>query len=340
MSRSKKESVIPGQPKRVTMQDIADAANVHLMTVSNALSGRRTVAAETRERVRQIARELNYVPNPTARALATGRTGLIAVMSGTIDEPYYANMVHLIEQQMNAEDYKPVLLRKPDEVKELINATGNSAVDGAIAIDMTELVEEFRVYSAVPCVAIGTHERLFVDSVTVDLRSAVETALDLMLAAGRQNIAYLATVHIMAGDEEVRARTYRATMQEAGRKARIINVNTGVFDEVGQRLEVNIRKNGCPDALLCQNDQTAMCAFRALRDLGFRVPEDVLLVGCDGMLQMKYFDPPLSTIVQPMKEVAATAWKFLKQRMSDPASPRQHATIPAQLEVRESLRPY
>ena len=328
-----------GQPRRVTMQDIADVAGVHIMTVSNALSGKRTVAAATRERVRRIARELKYVPNSAARALVTGRTGLIAVMSGTMNEPYYANMVHLLEQRMNAEDYKVVLLRKPNEVKDLITATGNTAVDGAIAIDMTELVEEFRAYSAVPCVAVGTYPRSFVDSVTVDLSAGVTEALERMLSAGCRDIAYLATVHIMAGDEEVRAHTYREMMQRAGRKARVINVNTGVFAEVGQRFKINIEKNGCPDALLCQNDETMMCAYRALRDLGFRVPNDVLLVGCDGQLHTGYFDPPLSTIVQPLERMSELAWQFLRQRMDDPTLPLQHAVVQGELIVRESLRP-
>lgn len=339
MPRPKNEIPDSTQFRRVTMRDIAEAAGVHVMTVSNALGGSRVVAPATRERVMRIARELNYVPNSAARALATGRTGLVAIMSGTMNEVYYANMVHLLEKQMNAEDYKVVLLRTPREVKDLAQATGNTAVDGVIGIDMHDLVEEFRFHSAVPCVAIGTFKRSFVDCVIVDLSGAVEEALERMLAAGRQQIAYLATVHLMASAEEVRARTYLDVMEKAGRKPRIINVNTGVFDEVTQRLKINIQKNGCPDALLCQNDQTAMCAYRVLRDLGFRIPQDVLLVGCDGQLQMKYFDPPLSTIEQPMEEMAATAWKFLQQRISDPASPLQQAIIPARLKVRESLEP-
>ncbi len=338
MPHSKSERSDSSPPKRVTLQDIANAAGVHIMTVSNALGNKRSVAPETKARVLRIARELNYVPNAAARALATGRTGLIAVLSGTINEPYYANMVHFVEKQLNEDGYKPVLMRTPYEVKELIHATGNTAVDGAIAIDMHGLVEEFRVHSAIPCVAIGTFNRSFVDCVTVDLSTGVAAALEHMLAAGRQHIAYLATVHYMASDEEVRARTYLATMHKAGQKPRIINVNTGVFDEVGPRFKANIQKNGCPDALLCQNDETAMCAYRVLRDLGIRVPEDVLLVGCDGQLHMRYFDPPLSTIVQPMEEMCATAWQFLKNRMADPQLPIQHADLKSQLVVRESLR--
>lgn len=338
MSHPKTEKSDLGHPKRVTLQDIANAAGVHIMTVSNALSSTRSVAPETRARVLRIARELNYVPNSAARALATGRTGLIAILSGPTNEPYYGTMVSLVEECLNADGYKLVLMRTPYDVKGLIDATGNTKVDGAIAIDMHSVVEEFRRHSAIPCVAIGTFHRTFVDCVTVDLTGAVEAALKMMLAAGRQRITYLATVHYMASEEESRARTYIATMKRAGREPNIINVNTGIFNEVGPRLKRHIKKNGCPDALLCQNDETTMCAYRTLRELGFRVPEDVLLVGCDGQIHMKYFDTPLSTIIQPMQETCATAWRFLKQRLANPSLPLQHATLAGELVVRESLR--
>ena len=324
------------------MQDIADAAGVHIMTVSNALSGQRKVAPATRERVRQIARELHYVPNSAARALVTGRTGVIAVMSGPLNEPFYANMVYLLEQQMLAEDYKVLLLRKPDEVKDLIYATGNTAVDGAIAVDRTDVVEEFRIHSAVPCVAVGTYGRTLMqtikaDLVAVDLSAGVAAALDYMIGADCRKIAYVATVDFMASDEEIRARTYRSHLKKAKLARRFINLQTELFDEMTPRLKLEIEANGCPDALLCQNDDVAMCAYRALRDLSFRVPDDVLLVGCDGQKHMNCFDPPLSTIAQPMEAICAQAWQFLRQRIAQPSLPLQHATLQGELIVRASL---
>ena len=84
--------------KRVTLRDIAEVAGVHVMTVSDALNDTRSVAPATRARIKVIAKEMNYVPNFAARALVTGRTGMIAVISGAMNEPYYANMVHLIEK--------------------------------------------------------------------------------------------------------------------------------------------------------------------------------------------------------------------------------------------------
>lgn len=337
MPRSKNDSV-SSRPKRVTLQDIAAVAGVHVMTVSDALSGRRPVASATKERVLRIARELDYIPNFVARALVTGRTGFIAGFSGSINEFYYGHMVQLLESHISAEGYKLILMRTP-EVVDLVDATGNVAVDGAFAIDLYHLVDQFRSHQAVPCVSLGTYKRNFLDYVAVDLSAGVEQALRLMAQAGRKRIAYVVTAPYLALPSEMRARAYLDFMRKSGLSPEIIDVDTNTFSVVRQRLTEYIQRTGSPDALLCQNDETAMCAYRVLRDCGLEIPEDVLLAGCDGQLHMEYFDPPLSTIVQPMEEMCALAWEFLKQRMADPSLPLQQATLPGTLVVRESLSP-
>ncbi len=322
-------------PKRVTMQDIADRAGVGKMLVSNALNGRGKVAPATREKILGIASELNYIPNFAARALAAGRTGIIAIISGPINEPYYGAIVHLLEHHLSAEDFHLMLLGTPREVEELV--TGNLAVDGAIVIDMLGLVSEFHSHPTIPCVSVSTTQQTFVDSVFVDLSASIEEALHRMLQSGRQRIAFFITSDSMALPREVRARTYDETMKRAGREPEIINVATDDVDEVYLNFKAHIEAHGCPDALLCQNDETAMCAYGVLRKLGYAVPADVMLVGCDGQHTMKYFDPPLSTIAQPMEEICELAWKFLRQRIATPNLPHQAATVQGTLIVRESL---
>lgn len=335
----KNEIVDPKVPKRVTLQDIADAAGVKKMVVSNALNGTRSVAPATRERVQRIAKEMNYIPNFAARALTTGRTGIIAILSGPLDQPYYANMIHLLEGHIHAQGLNLLLTRTPSEVKELVNATGNIAVDGAIAVDMWGLVREFRSNSTIPCVSISTLHRAFVDNVIVDLEASVEEALRLMVAEGRHRIGYLVTAPSMARSTEARAKAYLNFVETAGLVTEIINASSDYTNVVERNFKAYIQEKGCPDALLCQNDETAMSAFRVLRELGYSVPKDVLLVGCDGHPHMKDFTPALSTIVQPMEEMCAAAWKFLQQRIADPTLPFQEATFQGTLVVTESLVP-
>ena len=128
-------------------------------------------------------------------------------------------------------------------------------------------------------------------------------------------------------------------MRKAALVPEVINVLTDDHDVFEQRFKAYIEEKGCPDGLLCQNDETAMGAFRVLRDLGFTVPSDVLLVGCDGQPHMRNFDPPLSTIAQPMEEMCAMAWQFLQQRIAQPHLPHQQATFEGKLVTTESLVP-
>jgi DNA-binding LacI/PurR family transcriptional regulator len=337
MPRPKKSSSDSNHPKRVTLQDIAKVAGVHVMTVSDALNGRGRVARATRQKIALIAKELNYVPNATARALATGRTGRIALLSGAFDYPYYANMLHFLKLHLDEAGYKLLLLRTPNEVRELIYTTENTEADGVIAIDMYGFGEEFGEKSSIPCVSIGAYPRHSIDCVLVDLGEGVTQALDIMIDAGRHRVAYLVTSSHMMVPEESRARAYLSTLQARQRQPEIINVATNNAAQVRNKFADYIREKGCPDALLCQNDETAMSAYAVLRGLGFHVPDDVLLVGCDGQLHMEYFDPPLSTVAQPLEETCATAWRFLRQRMADPTLPHQEAVLHGELRVTRSL---
>jgi DNA-binding LacI/PurR family transcriptional regulator len=343
MPRPKKSDSDSTTSKRVTLKDIANAAGLHVMTVSDALGDKRVVAPATRERVKRIARELNYIPNPLAKALSTGRSSLIAVMSGSLHEVYYANAVAYLEKNLSSDRYAPIVLRRPGKLEELLSSTGGTVVDGVVAVDLLspsnyeKEVEGFLNQLSVPCVCIGSFPHPVVDYVLIDLSEAVFAALQIMLGAGCQRIAYLATSVDLADPLESRARAYISAMQQAGREVEIINVNTDVLTEVEPQLKLYIERNGCPDALLCQNDETAMCAYRALHDSGLRVPDDVLLVGCDGQLHMKYFDTPLSTVLQPLEDTCNLAWKFLKNRIADPSLPQQRAILEGELIVRESL---
>ena len=327
--------------KPVTMEKVAKLAGVHSRTVSDVLKGTGRVAPATREKVLSIAKELNYVPNAAARALATGRTGVVAVLSGPLNESFYANMVHLLETQLTKSGYEMNLLHARRSVDDLTKATQASLVDGIIIVGSNHLPEDFLracAQSAPPCVVIDTANPDFIDHITLDLRPAVDEALRLMLSAGRRRIAYVANNRDASAYLEVRMAAYLAAMENAQRTPEIIDVDTQALSEARIRAVSDyIETHGCPDALLCQNDETAIYTYRAVVGLGFRLPDDVLLVGCDGLPYMEYFDPPLSTIALPTEEICITAARFLQQRMATPGLPVQQAILPGRLMVRKSL---
>ncbi len=327
--------------KPVTLAEMAKLAGVHSRTVSDVLKGTGRVAPATREKVLSIAKRLNYVPNAAARALATGRTGRVAVLSGPLNESFYANIVHLLETHLTSNDYEMTLLHTRRDAKELVQATQASLIDGVIVIGGAHLTEGFlRLLSgsSKPCVLIDTFSPDFMDHIMLDLRPAVDEALRVMLDAGRQRIAYVVNNRDEAAAGEIRMATYLKVMKSADHAPEIIDVNTQTRPEERiQAIKAYITSHGCPEGLLCQNDETAIYTYRAVIGLGYSLPEDVLLVGCDGLPYMEFFDPPLSTITLPTEEMCDIAAHFLQQRMVTPTIPIQQAILPGHLTVRKSL---
>lgn len=336
-----------GRLKTVTLKDIAKVAGVTSMTVSRVMKGEGYVAPATRETVLRIAKELNYSANLAGRALKTGRTGAIAIISGDLTQPYCANIVCLLEAQLTASGYQMRLLHTRGELRDLINATNATAVDGVIIAGLHDLVEEFRAldrHIMQPCIYMGITKSSSGDYIYSNLSPAVEEAVELMVAAGRQRIAYVGVgvvgETLSVFDTEVRTRAYLSVMNREGRVPELIGASP-TYDVSGLErvriLKEYFQEHGCPDGLLCVNDDIAIQTYRALMDLGYRIPQDVLLVGCDGLPIMEYFEPPLSTIAQPMEEICARAWQFLQARIANPDIPLQTTSFDAKLVVRRSL---
>ena len=327
--------------KPVTLEEIAQRAGVASRTVSDALKGQGRVAAATRANVLRIAREMNYVPNAAARALATGRTGTIAVLSGPLNESFYSNMVHQLGSHLTANGNEMLLLPTQRSVRDLVSATQASAVDGLIFVGVSYLLEEFVRLSERhlrPCVLIDIANPDYADHITLDLRPAVEEVLQKMLGSGRQRIAYVINNHDENSHLEIRTEIYLDQMHRAGRTPEFIDINTHVSAaERISAIQNYFAANGFPDALFCQNDETAIYVYRALMESGKRIPDDVALVGCDGLPMMEFFEPPLSTIALPIQAVCATAVQFLQNRLDDPNIAVQGAMLPSHLVVRKSL---
>lgn len=322
------------------------------MTVSRAIKGSNHVSPETSERILRVVEELNYTVNTAARALATGQTGIIAVICGSPGPIYHANMVRLLDAELSASGYKMQLLNTKSEVRDLINATKVSAVDGVIASWMHDLSDEphFRASQFFKrCVFLDTFEHPSSDYVRIDLRGAVQEALQHMINMGRKRIAYVGTSNDSNFDPatfnpayavEDRLRTYIATMRDAGRRVEYIDsyVQSPQPERI-ERLREYFQTHGCPDAILCLRDEIAILVYRALRDCGCRIPDDTLLVGCDGLPIMECFDPRLSAIVQPLERACALAWEFLQARIAAPGRPLQQTSLQATLALRGSMLP-
>ncbi len=327
----------------VTIQDIASKLNVSNSTVSRVLNGRglNFISDATRERVLQAASEMGYRPNRLARALATGRTHTIGLALPEITRSFFANIIGKVVDAVEPNGYDLLLVRYDlsPETSMTWNDVSNSPVDGIIAWGSPasskrfgELLSKFRV----PTVSIGLMEVVDSDYVRLDLKPATADAVRHLIAIGRKRIHYVVAPH-MHNMEEQRECVYVREMHSAGMTPQFIAPPNPerfvVKDYVKSALITSPER---PDALFCCNDDHAIATLAAVKELGLRIPEDIAVVGCDGVDEGDFTCPPLSTIVQPIDGMVRLAWDFLQRRIANLDEPLQHATLSAEFMAKQS----
>jgi len=324
---------------RVTIRDVAARLNLSHTTVSRALNGRDTIniPAATRERIRSTAAEMGYTPHHAARSLATGKTNFIALQLFRLDSPYSAKVARAIQEVVGADGYG-VVVREYTRHDDM--ALG-AAVDGILALDCSHFPQGFPEGVArlpVAYVGIGFTAVPTVDHVRVDLYAGAGAAVRHLIGRGARRIAHVTSVPPDRVND-ARLAAYREALREAGLESELITVPSDRRGAAYGAIPEYVAAHGLPDALFCRNDELAIGACRALRERDVRLPDDVLIAGCDGIEEGEYTEPPLTTIVPPVEEMCRRGWESLKRRMDAPDAPLQCAILQPSLAVRRSTAP-
>ncbi|MEO5914574.1 MAG: LacI family DNA-binding transcriptional regulator [Luteolibacter sp.] len=324
----------------VTQAEIAKKLGVSRQLVTFALAGYPHVAEESRIRILKTATEMGYRPNPHARALKKKRTGILGLWIPDQISTHYSHvsreLSHLVKEAGQELIISEIV---SGDAKQLIS---NLSVDGIFVVDASkEIQRELAavVAKSVPVVSIGAHSALKIDSVLVDLKTGTMEAMAHLISSGYRRIAH-ATFVKRSEPHENRRIEYTRAMREAGLKPEFFYypLSGGQRSIARQMIQDYIRNHGVPEAIFCHSDDVTLGIYRGLCDMGIRVPEQVALVGCDGIQDTEYLEVPLTTLVQPVVEMCSTAWRFLLHRMGDSTLPLQHALLTPSLAIRESSR--
>ncbi len=324
---------------QITIRDVARELKLSHTTVSRVLNGKGEgfISEATRRKVIETAARMNYRPHRAARALATGRTGMIALWVEDLRQPYAIAVMNHILCHFNDPSFELVIrtMRPMDTTPQTL---AQWQVDGILALDSVNYLHDLQEHSLSDCpplVAMGDPLKIEVDHIGVDLYAGAVAAVRHLMDIGCRRIAFFTNTW---GDrpDEGRYAGYTAALQAAGRTPEYIVMKGGERSSAKQVLREYVLREGCPDGLFCLSDVMAICAYRALLDLGFRIPEEVAIVGCDGLQETEYLERPLTTIVQPFDTMAALAWQFLRRRMADPMLPTQKRNLEPHLVIRAS----
>jgi LacI family transcriptional regulator len=328
---------------RVTIKDIAVRSNLSHTTVSRVLNrrGDAFISEETRQRIFALAREMGYQPNTIARALATGRSNTIALSLGAVVHPLAALVIQNLMQEVETQNYEIIISKVATANDDNDAPLTQWPVDGFLFFNTPPPASAIEgVANPKAIVAMGTGCVEIIDHVEVDLHHGFVQAMKHLIEGGSKRIAHM-TMESLAKDGDPRTDAYRSEMRAAGLKEELI-FQPELYLPASQSADAHaavarhVKEYGYPDAIICRNDHMALGAYRALRDHGCRIPEDVALVGCDGIAEAKYLDAPLTTIEQPITEMCEIGWQFLKNRLDDPSLPIQSALLQSKLVIRKS----
>ncbi|MGW7636941.1 LacI family DNA-binding transcriptional regulator [Streptomyces decoyicus] len=329
----------------VTLKDVALASGCSIATVSRVLAGTRPVGAETARTVREAAERLGYRPNHVARALRNRSTGTVGLVLPQITNPFFPSLVRELEHALHAEG-RAVLLADCDDdpVTEAarIGAFLGRQVDALLLIPVDERRSREAVASAAARVRVvvvaGGWAPGVAHAAAAHTGGGWALFLGHLAATGRRRPCFVGAAGTASAAVERRA------AYEAGAGALDPTapgrVELGDFSVQWGRAAVDRVWSSRPDALICANDLIAAGALQRLRQLGADVPGEVAVTGFDDIPLAGLADPALTTVRQPVGELAAEAARLLSRRPAGgEPGPRHTVRLAPQLVVRASSAP-
>lgn len=304
-----------------TIKDVAAHAGFSIATVSRAINAPHTVNPVTLARVREAIDALKFRPNPLGRQLRGERTRLIGVVLPTLANPVFAECLQGIDELAAAQGFRLMLMTTQYDAgreRHAIETLRAQRVEGLILTvadaDTHPLLDELDADG--PLYVLMHNDTKRRPSVSVDNHQAACDGVRMLIAHGHRRILMLAGTLAASDRARQRHAGYALAMQQAGltpSPALEIDFNA---EELAPSVLAHLTSGPArPTALFCSNDLLAMVVMRGLRRARMRVPQDMSIIGFDGLAMSELLAPPLASIGTPNREIGSAAWQCLMARI-------------------------
>lgn len=339
--KTPKSSSPTGFTSRPTSYDVARLAGVSQSAVSRCFRPGSSISPDKKKAVQKAATKLGYQPNAMASGLITKRSNLVAVLISNLTNLYYPEVLAELTHRLTAKGVRVLLfaLQSESDVDAALDQVWRYRVDGAISAARLSAVQ-LRAFERhrVPVVLYNrVDEGEPVPSVCCDSIGGERLLVDRLVKAGHRSFG------IISGPEDSfvsnqRVAGARARLAEHGLAAHIVK---GAFDHYSgaSALDELMRAPAKPDAVICANDLMALGAIDAARhQFGLSLPEDLSVVGFDGVSPAAWPSYRLTTIRQPVRRMTDAAVTMLLERVEDPSLPHEMRSFPGALVKGNSAR--
>lgn len=313
--------------EEITIKDIARLCGVGVSTVSRAINNHPDINPETRDHILNIIKEYNYIPNNSARNLKRTESRTIAILVKAIDNPFFSSMIRVFEKEIKYERYDFFLQHvdnNQDEIQVAIRLAKEKKLMGIVFLGgfsehSDDALRQLKVPFVVSTVELDNYlEDCLYSYVSVDDKKESKRLADYLISLGHRKIALLCAQEDDESIGKLRMEGYKKSLEEHG-----ISVDERLIVYTPEDCEVYSRKSGYVmmqqlmdrkaefTAVIAISDMVAIGACKAIFESGRKVPEDYSVAGFDGLPETFYYEPSITTIRQPLEEIAESSIKNL-----------------------------
>lgn len=322
--------------KRVTSYDVAKAAGVSQSAVSRAFRPGLSVSAKTKDKVMKSANKLGYKPNAIARMLITQRSGMVAVIISSMSNLIYPELLSRLTAHLSEKGVKILLftLDTSDQLEDLLEQIWTYQVDGVIALaahfDYSDIAQ-FEDHG-VPFVLYNRQVLDHgVNSVSVDHEQGIRQLVDLLIETGNRDFV------VLSGPQDSDVANVRREIALSNLARHGINDVPVLFGDFTYQsgkdcFSTWMKDHPAPNAVICSNDSMAIgCIDQARGVYGLSIPEQLSVVGFDGIHAGSWSGYDLTTVRQPVNQMARAAVGILMDRVEDPETPAEKRVLAGSL---------
>ncbi|MED4727608.1 LacI family DNA-binding transcriptional regulator [Aneurinibacillus migulanus] len=297
-----------------TIRDVSKLAGVSVATVSRVLNRSGYVHEETERKVLKAIKTLNYTPNFVARSLSNKRTSTIGLMVPDITNPFFPELARAVEDVMQLYGYTTILGNSDESAqkeKQYIAALKQRYIDGFILASTALTADEVHTFDMPVVVLDRAILSDKVPMVTSKNREGARKATELLLAQGCRKIAHLrGPAQLMNADERCRGYLDVAEREEWFHSGLIVPGNYDMKRATEATLTL-LKEYPDIDGIFAGNDTMAIGVMRAAQTLGISIPENLAIIGFDGIAMGEIVYPELTTVAQPIYDMGALAARML-----------------------------
>lgn len=312
---------------RPKLEDVAKRANVSKTTVSRVLNNRGYLSQKTIDNVYKAIEELNYQPNVVARQLFQKKTNIVGLLFPKVANPFFSELVEALEKKLYEIGYKVLIgnsMNNKEKETNYLNQLLSDQVDGLIVGTHNQGIQEYK-YQNLPIVAIDRVMNEDIPVVESDNYNGGKLATKLLIAQGAKNIIHTNGPIDLQTPANRRRLAYEDTMKAYQLIPRTVTLDFNISYVKKKQIFFQMFEDYPKiDGIFASNDIDAALILQVAKEKGLNVPADLLVVGYDGTLMTRSILPDLTTVIQPINDIADTAVAILMKRINKEETKKEY----------------